>query len=126
VSLVKDDDLAVSSRVFLAGSNGAVFIFSPTVADHVYMKLASGDDIISFLSNEAAEILPLQHMEETGTGICRKCGTPLRDGAVFCTICGEKVTGDTAPEIDNPSSCSNCGRKIRQGAKFCTGCGTPV
>ncbi len=124
-----DDDLAVSSRIFLSGSNGAVFMFSPTVADHVYMKLISGEDMISFLSGEIAEILPLKYQEESIINdghVCRKCRAPIRDGAVFCTICGEKAAEDNAPAINRPSFCSTCGKKIRSGAKFCTGCGAQV
>ncbi|MBN2419110.1 MAG: zinc ribbon domain-containing protein [Deltaproteobacteria bacterium] len=129
ISLVENDDTAVSSRIFLTGPHGAVFIFSPTIADHVYMKLGAGDDIITFLSGEAAEILPLQQGQEKEINkeyVCVKCGAPIRKGAVFCTMCGEKIAGNKKPAGNQPHLCGNCGRKIRQGAKFCTGCGTPV
>ena len=29
--------------------------------------------------------------KDLGNGFCRKCGTPIRSGALFCHRCGEKV-----------------------------------
>lgn len=29
--------------------------------------------------------------KDLGNGFCRKCGTPIRSGALFCYRCGEKV-----------------------------------
>ncbi len=48
---------------------------------------------------------------------CPKCNNPLRDGAKFCTACGQKI------EITSTNSCPKCGYALKQGAKFCTKCG---
>ncbi|MCD4719896.1 MAG: zinc ribbon domain-containing protein [Desulfobacula sp.] len=128
VSLIMGDDPAVSSRVFLIGPGGAVFVFSPTVTDHVYMKLTSGDEIIEFLSSEAAEILPLKRDQDIipeAKPECSRCHLPIHDGAVFCTNCGEKYT-NSKKSVSRSRTCSNCGNKIRSGANFCTICGSSV
>lgn len=47
---------------------------------------------------------------------CPNCKAELRDGAKFCTKCGQKIT--------QPAVCISCGVELRPGAKFCTKCGT--
>lgn len=128
VSLITGDDPAVSNRVFLTGPGGAVLVFSPTVTDHVYMKLTSGDEIIEFLSREASEILPLKKDPDNSLKAeseCSMCHLPIRDSAAFCTNCGEKYT-KSKKSVSGALTCSNCGNKIRSGSKFCTICGSPV
>ncbi len=48
---------------------------------------------------------------------CPKCNKPLREGAKFCTACGQKI------EITSANSCPKCGYALKEGAKFCTKCG---
>lgn len=55
-----------------------------------------------------------EHTELKGK-TCTSCGTLLKEGAVFCHICGQKVVKDTCP---------TCGAKIAPDANFCSGCGT--
>ena len=51
--------------------------------------------------------------------ICRKCGAPLDEDALFCTECGNKVE-----KVRN--GCPNCGAAVEEGQSFCTECGTPL
>lgn len=46
---------------------------------------------------------------------CPKCNSELREGAKFCTKCGQKM--EVAPV------CPQCGSALKPGAKFCTKCG---
>lgn len=46
---------------------------------------------------------------------CPKCNSELREGAKFCTKCGQK--------IELVSACPQCGASLKPGAKFCTKCG---
>lgn len=48
---------------------------------------------------------------------CPKCNKPLREGAKFCTACGQKI------ELTSVNSCPKCGYALKEGAKFCTKCG---
>ncbi len=49
---------------------------------------------------------------------CPKCNNPLREGAKFCTACGQKIEVTATP-----STCPQCGYALKVGAKFCTKCG---
>lgn len=46
---------------------------------------------------------------------CPKCNAEIREGAKFCTSCGQK--------IERPQTCPKCDSPLRPGAKFCTYCG---
>ena len=46
---------------------------------------------------------------------CPKCNSELREGAKFCTKCGQKI--EVAPV------CPQCNAPLKPGAKFCTKCG---
>ena len=46
---------------------------------------------------------------------CPKCNAEVREGAKFCTSCGQK--------IEQTQTCPKCGSPLRPGAKFCTSCG---
>ena len=53
---------------------------------------------------------------------CKKCDTPLPDGAKFCPKCGEKVL----QQKSDITFCPECGAKIEPpDAKFCPKCGNP-
>ena len=47
---------------------------------------------------------------------CNNCKAELKDGAKFCSKCGEKVNMTVF--------CSECGVKMEQGEMFCSECGT--
>ena len=49
--------------------------------------------------------------------VCRKCNSPLPQGAKFCMNCGEKVT---PKEV----YCQECGAVMPANAQFCMNCGT--
>lgn len=51
---------------------------------------------------------------------CPKCSSPLREGAKFCTACGQKIEAAGTPPA---ASCPKCGAALRPNAKFCTTCG---
>lgn len=55
---------------------------------------------------------------------CPKCNNPLREGAKFCTKCGEKIAQVAQSAASNV--CPQCGATLREGAKFCTKCGCKV
>lgn len=46
---------------------------------------------------------------------CPKCNSEVRDGAKFCTKCGQKM--------EVAQDCPQCGASLKPGAKFCTKCG---
>lgn len=46
---------------------------------------------------------------------CPKCNSELRNGAKFCTKCGQKI--EVSPV------CPQCSAPLKPGAKFCTKCG---
>lgn len=48
--------------------------------------------------------------------ICKRCGKPLVEDAVFCQYCGEKVK----------RACKTCGKEISEDAIFCPYCGSKV
>lgn len=52
---------------------------------------------------------------------CPKCNQPLREGAKFCTACGQKIEVAAAPAITH--TCPQCRYALKEGAKFCTKCG---
>ncbi len=53
--------------------------------------------------------------------ICKNCGTPLEDGALFCGECGTKT------EIENSGTyCKNCGTEVFEDDSFCPSCGKKV
>ncbi len=49
---------------------------------------------------------------------CKNCGNQLDDHAMFCTKCGEKISGETKEKY-----CIHCGTKLDEDASFCLGCG---
>jgi len=54
--------------------------------------------------------------------ICPRCGSPLRQWAIFCTRCGLTISkSDQMLTV-----CRECGKPLRRGARFCTSCGTSV
>ena len=55
---------------------------------------------------------------------CPKCNNPLREGAKFCTKCGERIVQPAQSTTAN--ACPQCGAPLREGAKFCTKCGCKV
>lgn len=57
---------------------------------------------------------------------CPKCNAELREGAKFCTKCGEKIVQQAEPKADQQPVCATCGAPLKPGAKFCTKCGTKV
>ena len=64
---------------------------------------------------------------EPAGSVCPNCGSPVRPGIKFCTICGVQLTGmdDTPPEPET-TICPHCGAVILNSAKFCTYCMAPV
>ena len=46
---------------------------------------------------------------------CPKCNSEVREGAKFCTKCGQK--------LELVATCPHCGSVLKPGAKFCTKCG---
>lgn len=54
---------------------------------------------------------------------CPTCNSPLREGAKFCTACGQKVELAGTPPPASSDLCPKCGATLRPNAKFCTSCG---
>ncbi|MCR5008436.1 MAG: zinc ribbon domain-containing protein [Oribacterium sp.] len=65
-------------------------------------------------------------------GFCRKCGSPLGEGAMFCKKCGTQVVSiqNSQPgenQVQPPKNqCRKCGNPLKDGAMFCNKCGTRV
>lgn len=52
---------------------------------------------------------------------CAHCAHPLRQGARFCTSCGQAQPEPPPPE----PHCDRCGKPVPRHGKFCTACGAP-
>ena len=50
---------------------------------------------------------------------CTKCGAHNREGAAFCSSCGEKLSAQQKTE----RVCPACGNAVAQERKFCGECG---
>lgn len=63
-----------------------------------------------------------------GIGGCPNCGAELKDGALFCTVCGTKLEAPPVEEKAAPQPtvkvCANCGATVPDGSLFCSNCGT--
>ena len=57
---------------------------------------------------------------------CPKCNAELREGAKFCTKCGEKIVQQCEQKTEQQPVCVKCGAPLKTGAKFCTKCGAKV
>jgi RNA polymerase subunit RPABC4/transcription elongation factor Spt4 len=82
---------------------------------------------------------------------CKKCGTPLKEGAKFCPACGQTVPAATAkpargeakPEnlvsgedekiaeaiqesLDAENNCLNCGKPLEENWQMCPYCGKEI
>ncbi len=55
---------------------------------------------------------------------CTACGSPIKEGARFCDVCGTPAGEAPAPVL--ASRCESCGSSLKDGAKFCDICGAPV
>lgn len=51
---------------------------------------------------------------------CSKCNAKLKDGASFCSVCGNAVVSEPAAFTEK---CQNCGAQLRAGGGFCPKCG---
>ena len=54
--------------------------------------------------------------EVTSNRFCTNCGAALRDGALFCSMCGTKIVTE--------KRCKNCGFVGKENDLFCCQCGT--
>lgn len=84
---------------------------------------------------------------------CSKCGSPLKENAQFCTVCGSNILAEdiqnshsdndsaSEPQAENPYdqqqalqkpyennqlNCPKCGATLKENAQFCTVCGFGV
>ena len=61
---------------------------------------------------------------------CISCGSALPDNALFCPVCGTKVTGEAKPKASHLRTmrCTSCGsnnlKKMPSGGYRCEHCGT--
>jgi hypothetical protein len=126
-SLLSDGETATANRVFLVGPHGAVLLFSPTVAGHVYIKLSSGDEIAHFLADEASTILSLRSPSNSPgeSNRCPQCQNECSQTAKFCPQCGFKLV-EAKKERENSAECPQCHAPLRTGARFCTHCGLSI
>lgn len=52
---------------------------------------------------------------------CKKCGSPVNDGAKFCRECGSEIVFET--EALEGNTCPECGNLLEENALFCNNCG---
>jgi len=72
----------------------------------------------------------MQEVQEHKLNNCLKCGNALKQGAKFCTSCGEVVkekdlSSEFAYKEPDKPICVRCSEPLKEGAKFCTNCGHP-
>lgn len=129
-ALLDGDERAVSNRVYLIGPAGAVFMISATVAGQALLKLCSYKEIQCFLTDQVAEMLPLESSNtaqkageepEIDKTVCQSCQKPMSIDSRFCSHCGTQLIIDSAKLYE--IACTQCGFTIREGAHFCTQCG---
>ena len=77
-------------------------------------------------SNTPQPVPPVAILSDMGH-LCNNCGSPLPEGAKFCTKCGEIIQPiqKVQPKEEVKPKCRTCGKEIQSGEKFCTNCGTP-
>ncbi len=56
--------------------------------------------------------------------ICKNCGNPLEENALFCGNCGTKADG--IAEEPNGIVCPFCGKLTEEGSVFCEVCGNRI
>lgn len=55
---------------------------------------------------------------------CENCQLYYTDGAMFCSVCGAKLTEEKEPLQCAENICPNCGMELEQkGQNFCAACG---
>lgn len=60
---------------------------------------------------------------------CPGCGAPFKNGAVFCSKCGEKLPEKRPDPEQLPKGaqkCENCGNILKKDALFCNVCGNKL
>lgn len=87
------------------------------------------------------DVLPLPGLEPTSfeaetlptpllPTVCRYCGTPWREGSIFCGGCGVRVTSlvRSSGEDSDPATttCRACGTLGQVPGRLCIGCGQKV
>jgi len=60
--------------------------------------------------------------------ICKKCGSELKDGTKFCTVCGANITEEIQTDTEEKvkTYCKKCDAPILEGMETCPICLTPV
>lgn len=61
---------------------------------------------------------------------CPHCNSEIKDGAKFCTHCGNKIEKENKQKASQNETtvnkCQQCNSPLKEGAKFCTKCGARV
>ena len=87
------------------------------------------------------ESLSTENKKKTKTVVCDECGSPIKQGAKFCTNCGAKqgyvcpkcnatvakdakFCSECGTKLNQNKVCKKCGSELASGAKFCSKCGT--
>ncbi len=92
------------------------FSMGNMMADNMQSSVQAG--MASAGGAQTAPIADSNNNSNNTGGICGSCGSPLMDGARFCSQCGTPV-----PE-NKKTFCTNCGRELLENEKFCSQCGT--
>ncbi len=96
-------------------------------ADYAYLKsrytteavaALRADDADSTSSDIEAMIAARARAIAGGTVACRSCGPRPEPDAVFCSTCGQRVSG--------AQDCARCGAALPNDGRFCEQCGTGV
>lgn len=98
-------------------------------------------DMINGIRESEEKIKSYQKELEELKGVkkCPKCGAEVKNDALFCSICGEKMPQEE-PEIivdaqviedkeateETKKFCGNCGKEVNADAAFCPECGTKL
>lgn len=74
---------------------------------------------------EDIEIYKKQIGDLKGVEKCQNCGAEISNGAMFCNVCGAKISAVSA-QVEKEEKCVQCGAKVGKADLFCNSCGAKI
>lgn len=61
-----------------------------------------------------------------GAVFCENCDSELAENAIFCGVCGYKVSEPVIKISEGHARCTNCGYIYQKGIRYCINCGNEL